>query len=182
MAKKNLGSKLALYPTPVTVVGAMTDEGPNWMLIAHVGIIGHDRVTISCAKQHYTNQWISRSGVCSVNLIDEKLLRTTDYVGSVSGAKEDKSNAFAWSAADNGAPLIDGSPLSLACSLEDVYETEGFDTFVLSIDGTYMDEDCLDERGRIDYGKVAPVLFEFPTYSYWSLGERIGGCLRLDKE
>ena len=62
MAKKNLGSKLALYPTPVTVVGAMTDKGPNWLLVAHVGIIGHDRVTISCAKQHYTNQWIRKNG------------------------------------------------------------------------------------------------------------------------
>lgn len=145
MAKKNLGSKLALYPTPVTVVGAMTDNGPNWLLVAHVGIIGHDRVTISCAK-------------------------------------EDKSDAFAWSAAEDGAPLIDESPLSLACSVADVYETEGFETFVLAIDGTYVDEGCLNEKGKIDYGKAAPVLFEFPTYSYWRLGDRIGGCLRLDKE
>lgn len=91
MAKKNLGSKLALYPTPVTVVGAMTDKGPNWLLVAHVGIIGHDRVTISCAKQHYTNQWIRKNGTCSVTLIDEKLLRAADHVGSVSGTKEDKS-------------------------------------------------------------------------------------------
>ena len=107
MARKNLGSKLALYPTPVTVVGAMTDKGPNWLLVAHVGIIGHDRVTISCAKQHYTNQWIRKNGTCSVNLIDEKLLRAADHVGSVSGTKEDKSCAFAWSAAENGAPLVD---------------------------------------------------------------------------
>lgn len=182
MGKKNLGSKLALYPTPVTVVGAMTNNGPNWLLVAHVGIIGHDRVTISCAKQHYTNQWIRKSGTCSINLVDEGLLRAADHVGSVSGAKADKSDVFAWSAAEDGAPLIRESPLSLACSVVDVYQTEGFDTFVLAIDGTYVDEACLDEKGKIDYGKVAPVLFEFPTYSYWSLGERVGGCLRLDKD
>lgn len=182
MGKKNLGSKLALYPTPVTVVGAMTDRGPNWLLVAHIGIIGHDRVTISCAKQHYTNQWIRKNGTCSINLINEKLLRAADHAGSVSGAKEDKSNFFAWNPTENGVPLISKSPLSIACSVVDVYETDGFDTFVLAIDGTYVDDDCLDEKGRIDYGKVAPVLFEFPSYSYWSLGERLGGCLRLDSE
>ena len=53
---------------------------------------------------------------------------------------------------------------------------------MLAIDGTYVDEACLDEKGKIDYGRVAPVLFEFPTYSYWNLGERVGGCLRLDRE
>lgn len=42
--KKNIGSQLALYPTPVTVIGAMNGEKPTWTLVAHVGIIGHDRV------------------------------------------------------------------------------------------------------------------------------------------
>ena len=36
MEKKNLGAVLALYPTPVTVVGAMVAGKPNWMLVAHV--------------------------------------------------------------------------------------------------------------------------------------------------
>ena len=47
--KKDLGNLLALYPTPVTIVGALVDGKPNWMEVAHVGIIGHDRVTASPA-------------------------------------------------------------------------------------------------------------------------------------
>ena len=42
--KKNVGSLLALYPTPVTVIGAMNGDKPTWTLVAHIGIIGHDRV------------------------------------------------------------------------------------------------------------------------------------------
>ena len=34
--KKNIGSALALYPTPVVVVGAMNGEKPTWTLAAHV--------------------------------------------------------------------------------------------------------------------------------------------------
>lgn len=182
MVKKNMGSVLALYPMPVTIVGAMVEGKPNWLQVAHVGIIGHDRVTISCAKNHYTNQGIRATGVCSVSLVNEELLKKADYIGSVSGAKADKSDVFAWSAAENGAPMPDEAPLTLECRVVDVYESEGFETFVLAIDGTHVEEDCLNEKSKIDYEKVRPVLFEFPTYSYFRTGDRIAGCLRLDEE
>ena len=42
--KKNIGAKLALYPTPLVVVGTMVNGKPNWTLVGHLGIIGHDRV------------------------------------------------------------------------------------------------------------------------------------------
>ena len=68
--KKNIGAFPALYPTPLTLVGAMVDGKPSWMTVAHVGIIGHDRILISCAKIHYTNKGIRRHGVVSVSLVD----------------------------------------------------------------------------------------------------------------
>ena len=33
-------------------------ENPNYVLVGHVGIIGHDRIMVSLAKPHYTNQGI----------------------------------------------------------------------------------------------------------------------------
>lgn len=56
--KKNIGKKLALYPMPVTVVGAEVNGNVNWLLVAHVGIIGHDRILVSMSDKHYTNQGI----------------------------------------------------------------------------------------------------------------------------
>ena len=47
--KKDLGSVLALYPTPLVVVGAMVNGKPNWVLVGHVGIMGHDHVMVSLA-------------------------------------------------------------------------------------------------------------------------------------
>lgn len=41
--KKNIGNSLALYPTPLVVVGTMVEGKPNWVLVGHIGIIGHDR-------------------------------------------------------------------------------------------------------------------------------------------
>lgn len=59
--KKQIGNALALYPTPLVVVGTMVNGKPNWVLIGHLGIIGHDRVMVSLAKPHYTNQGIKKN-------------------------------------------------------------------------------------------------------------------------
>ena len=48
--KKNVGSVLGLYPTPLVVVGAMVEGKPNWLLVGHLGIMGHDRIMVSLAK------------------------------------------------------------------------------------------------------------------------------------
>ena len=48
--KKNIGNSLALYPTPLVVVGAMVNGKPNWLLVGHLGIIGHDHVMVSLLR------------------------------------------------------------------------------------------------------------------------------------
>ena len=48
--KKDLGSVLALYPTPFIVIGTMVNGKPNWVLVGHVGIMGHDHIMVSLAK------------------------------------------------------------------------------------------------------------------------------------
>ena len=58
MGKKNIGSLLALYPKPMTVVGAEVEGKVNWLVVGHTGIIGHDRILVSMSKNHYTNQGI----------------------------------------------------------------------------------------------------------------------------
>lgn len=180
--KKNLGSALALYPTPAVVVGIMVGDRPNWVLVGHLGIIGHDRILVSLAKAHYTNQGIKATGRLSVNIIDDALLQRADYVGCVSGAKVDKSDAFGWHASDNGTPMIDDSPLVMNCEVVDNYETETFDSFICRISATYAEEAVLTENGKIDYGKLKPILFEMPTYSYLRTGEVVGKCMTLGKE
>lgn len=182
MEKKLIGNTLALYPMPLTVVGAEVEGRVNWLVVAHVGIIGHDRILVSMSQSHYTNRGIRASRKLSVNLVSREMLPEADYVGSVSGARVDKSQAFVWHRGANGVPVIDRSPLTMACDVVDIYETEGFDNFICSIAATYASPEVLDDRGRIDYARLKPVLFEFPTYSYLATGEVIGRCLRLDSE
>ena len=180
--KQNIGSVIALYPKPMTVIGAEVDGKVNWLVVGHTGIIGHDRVLVSMSKSHYTNQGIRKSKKLSINLVSREMLPKADYVGSVSGASVDKSGVFEYHWGENGTPVIDASPLTMECDVVDVYETEGFDNFVCSIANTYATPDVLGKDGKLDYTRLKPVLFEFPTYSYLATGEIIGKCLNLDKQ
>ncbi len=179
--KKNVGSLLALYPTPVTVIGAMNGEKPTWTLVAHIGIIGHDRVLVSLAAPHFINGCIKETKKLSINLVDEAMLPEADYVGSVSGAKADKSAVFEYDLGDAGAPVIRKSPLTMECSVVDIYNTPNFESFICTIAGTYVAEEHLNEKGKVDYETLKPVLFEFPTYQYLQTGEVIGKCLSFKK-
>lgn len=180
--KKNIGNVLALYPKPMTVVGAEVEGKVNWLVVGHTGIIGHDRVLVSMSKSHYTNQGIRKSKKLSINLVSREMLPQADYVGSVSGASVNKSGVFKYHWGENGTPVIDASPLTMECNVEDIFETEGFDNFICSIANTYAAPEVLDSEGKLDYTQLKPVLFEFPTYSYIATGEIIGKCLNLDKQ
>ena len=110
------------------------------------------------------------------------MLPAADYVGSVSGNSVDKSTVFDYHFGENGTPVIDKSPLTMECDVVDIYETEGFDNFICSIANTYAAPEVLGQDGKLDYTRLKPVLFEFPTYSYLATGEIIGKCLNLDKK
>ena len=71
--KKSIDTKLALYPTPVTIVGAMNGDKPTWTLVAHIVIIGHDRILVSLAEPHFINHLIKESGRLDANISESEL-------------------------------------------------------------------------------------------------------------
>lgn len=180
--KKNIGKSLALYPTPLVVVGTMVDGKPNYVLVGHLGIIGHDRIMVSLASAHYTNRGIRETGSLTVNIVDESMFKEADYVGCVSGNKTDKSEVFEYMIGETGAPIIWKAPVVMDCKVDDVYETEGFESFICKIEGVYAEESVLSEAGKIDYNVLKPVLFEMPTYEYLRTGEVIGKCMSFGKQ
>ena len=68
------------------------------------------------------------------------------------------------------------------CEVIDNYQTDTFDNFICKISDTFAEENILDAKGKIDYTKLKPVLFEMPTYSYLRTGEVIAKCMTLGKK
>lgn len=177
MMKKNIGSVVGLYPTPVTILGTEVDGKVNWVNIAHVGIWGVDEILLSMGKIHYSNKGIKENKTVSINIINEEMLVEADYVGLVSGKKVDKSDVFEYFYGElKGTPLIKKAPISMECEVVEVYETETHDNFIVKPINTYVDEEVLSKDGKIDYEKVKPVLFEMPNKQYLSIGKSVGKC------
>ena len=159
----------------------MVEGKPNWVLVGHIGIIGHDRVMVSLAGAHYSNRGIKETKKLSINIVDEALLPLADRAGCVSGAKEDKSDLFDYTVGDTGAPLMTAAPVVMECSVDDVYETKDFESFICTIDHTFAEERVLTPEDKIDYRVLKPVLFEMPTYEYLRTGDVIGKCMSWGK-
>ena len=183
--KKKLDAINVLYPTPTTIVGAMVNEKPNFLTIAHIGIVNHAKpflISLSLGKAHYTNAGIKENKALSVNIPSENLVVETDYVGIVSGKKTDKSDVFDifYGELEN-APMIKACPLNMECKLYDTYDTPTHDLFIGEIVQTYADEAVLSD-GKVDITKVKPLLFDMNSIKYWSLGEVVANCWNVGKQ
>ena len=117
------------------------------------------------------DMFIKASGKLSVNIVDEGMLSEADYVGSLSGAKADKSKVFEYELGEASTPIVSKAPLTMECSVVDICNTPGFESFICTIDNTYVEEKYLNDAGKINYNTLKPVLFEFPTYAI-SLAEQ----------
>lgn len=159
----------------------MDGDTPTWTLVGHVGIIGHNRVLVSLADQHSINGCVKKNNRLSLNLVRESMLPAVDIAGSVNGAQKSKAELFSYQLGALGTPIIDEAPLTMECEVADVYRTEGFESFICTIAGTYAEEDCLDKHDKLDYRQLKPVLFQFPSYEYIQTGEIIGKCLSFQK-
>ena len=183
--KKKLDGINVLYPTPTVLVGAMVDGKPNYITIAHIGIVNHARpylISLSMAKVHYTNPGIRENKAFSVNIPSENLVVETDYAGLVSGKKTDKSDLFEifYGELEN-APMIKECPLNMECRLYDTYDTPTHDLFIGEIVETYADESVLT-KGKVDLAKLKPLLFDMSSVKYWSVGKAIAGCWSIGKK
>ena len=183
--KKKLGGINVLYPTPTVLVGAMVDDKPNFITIAHIGIVNHATphlISLSMGKSHHTNPGIKENKAFSVNIPSENLVAETDYVGLVSGKKTDKSDLFEifYGELEN-APMIKECPLNMECRLYDTYDTPTHDLFIGEIVETYADESVLAE-GKVDLAKLKPLLFDMSSVKYWSVGEVVAGAWNVGKK
>ncbi|WP_302370197.1 flavin reductase family protein [Acidaminococcus massiliensis] len=179
--KQDLGKILALYPTPAVLVGSLTEGRADWTMVAHVGIIAHDRLLVSMMKEHYGAQCIEKNGIFTISSVTADFLEKADYAGLHSGNDTDKSRLMAWHPGVTGAPVPEEAKLVIECRVVDNYPHPVFDNFIVTIEKVWAEDSILDAKGKIDYRVFKPVLFEFPTYQYLETGKILGHCRQLGK-
>jgi flavin reductase (DIM6/NTAB) family NADH-FMN oxidoreductase RutF len=180
--KISLGAKNCLYPLPTTLVGALVNGKPNYITIAHVGIMDLGSVSLGMNKVHYTNAGIKANSTFSVNIPSVKMVKETDHCGLVSGKKEDKSALFkTFYGILKSAPMIEECTVNMECELIKTIDFPSHDVFIGKIAATYCDEAVLTE-GIVDFGKLQPILFVMNDRSYWKLGDKFAKAWDVGKK
>jgi len=180
--KEKLGTINALYPTPTVLVGATVGGKPNFITVAHIGIMTHNHISLGLGKSHYTNAGIMENKTFSVCLPSEKLVIETDYCGIMTGKKTDKAGLFdVFYGELKTAPMIQQCKVCMECRLDRIIDFPTHDVFVGEIVQTYADESVLSDK-KIDVSKLKPMLFDMSSRKYWSLGNEIAQCWNIGKQ
>ena len=173
--RKNFGPAHALMTTPQPCVMIATwdkDHTPDVMMAAWAGQYDHNQIVVSMSK-HKTTENIELTGAFTVSFADVRTVAESDYLGIASGTKVPAKVAkvgFTVSPSPNvDAPIIDQYPLTLECKV--VSWEDGI--LVGEVVNMSADE-CILTDGKIDLGKLQPIVFDAAALTYRALGEVVG--------
>ncbi len=176
MSKVKIDSNAFTYPMPMTLVGAMVGDKPNFLAVAWVTRVNYKppMIAVALGKTHHTNPGIHATKAFSVNIPGVDLMEKTDYCGIVSGKKADKAGLFTvFKGEVTGAPMIEECRLCMECRVIQTVDLPADELFIGEIVGAYADPGCLTD-GKPDIKKLDPFTLTMPDNGYWRVGEQVG--------
>jgi len=168
----------ALFPCPVVMVTCVDSNGkPNIITLAWVGVVCSDppMLGLGIRPHRYSYGLIEASREFVVNIPTVEILKEVDFCGVVSGRDVDKfseTGLTAEPAEKVKPPLIRECPVNIECIVKEKIPLGAHHLFLGEVVSVHVDQDVLDEKGRIDFSKVSP--FVYNQGEYWSLHRKIG--------
>lgn len=170
-----------LNPVPAVLISCCDGQGKdNVMTAAWAGTVCSDpvMVSVSIRKERYSHAMILETKEFVMNLTTERLTKFTDFVGVRSGRDIDKFNLEGDLKVTKSAskmvkaPSIEESPVCLECKVKEVIELGTHDMFIAQVVATSVDDQYLDEKGRLDLKKAG--LIAYSHGEYYALGDKLG--------
>ena len=178
--RKNFGKKTWLYPMPVLIISTYDEAGcPDAMNAAWGGIYDTNQIMICLDHTHKTTDNIKKVGSFVVNIGDKYNVDKCDYVGIISLTKDKekiKKSGFTFEKSQFvDAPIINELSMAIECKLNKFNE-DGI--VVGDIVNISIKEEVLDEKGKVDLAKLAPISFDPVNNKYVVLGEDVGNAFK----
>ena len=168
-----------VFPQGVFIIGTYDKNGiPNAMNAAWGFQSDYGEITFSLAK-HKTTENLKETGGFTVAFGTVDTMEICDYFGIESGNKVNKIEAagvHVHKAPNVNAPVIEEFPVIMECRVKSWNEETGI--LIGEIVDEIVDEKYLDEEGKIDFGKVNPIIFDIATGAYRSTGPVVGKAFK----
>ena len=166
-----------MAPVPPVMVSCGSAEKPNIITVAWCGTLATQPATtyISVRPKRHSYNLIKESGEFVINLTTEELVRHADWCGVYTGAKVDKFARCGLTAelsSKLSCPLIAESPLSIECRVKEIVPLGSHDMFIAEIVAIDIDEELIDQNGKLCLDKAG--LVAFAHGEYFALGKKLG--------
>ena len=160
--RKDLGDKMQFMPLPVLMLATYDQDGKaNVMNVAWGGVYDYNQVYVSLSK-HKTTDNLELKKAFTLSFATKKTEKISDYFGVVSGNKEDKIEKSG----------VHVTPLE--CTVESFEDGN----LIGNVVNVSIDEDYLDENGKIDVDKMEIIAFDMVNNTYRVLGENVGKAFK----
>lgn len=185
--KKSLGPQAFLYPLPAVLVASYDAEGrPNVMTAAWAGIAASEPLSlaVSIRPMRWTHDAILQRKAFTVGIPSEGMAAAVDYVGIVSGRREDKVTTAGLTVSRSekvDAPFVDQCPVVLECSLSQSIDLGSHTMMIGAILDVKADPVCLNKEGAPDPALFKPLIFDSATRAYYGMGAQVGGAFSIGK-
>ena len=170
------GSTL-LSPVPAALVTVGAGETANVLTVAWCGIVCSQppMTYISVRPERHSYGLLKEGGEFVIHLTNEALVRATDYCGVYTGAKVnkfEKCHLTRIPSTEVAPPTIAEAPLALECRVRRVEALGSHDMFLADIVAVTVQEELLDEKGRLCLERAGLVAYSHGAY--FSLGRQLG--------
>ena len=175
--RKDLGNKMNFLPLPVLMIGTYDEEGnANVMNAAWGGVYDHGKIYISLSN-HKTTDNLKVKNAFTVGFATKNTVVISDYFGVASGRNENKIEKAGVHVTKSNfvdAPIIEEYPLTLECTVESFENGD----LIGKIVNCSVDEEYLDEDGKIDVDKMEIIAYDMTDNTYRVLGGIVGNAFK----
>lgn len=176
MAKRLVEPNTTLYPVPVVLITAGIAT-PNVMTCNRIASCSAEppRLAISVRPLRYSHALIKQAREFVVNIPSPAQKILSDYVGVVTGEKENKIATAKLKLAPAQCirtPLLADCPVNIECVVEHEIELDSHTMFIGLVKAVQVEEALLDENGDVDFARAAGIVYESgvvrerPTYNF----------------
>lgn len=168
------GKKSIITPEGVFIIGTYDENGvPNAMNAAWGMQSDTAEITLMLGK-HKTTENFEKTGAFTVAFGTVDTVLISDYFGVETGAKVNKierAGCQVHKSAHVNAPIIEEYPLTLECKVKSWDTETGY--LIGEIVAAQADDSILTD-GKVDLGKLRPIIFDPSFNAYRVVGEVVG--------
>ena len=157
MDKIDFKGSVILNPVPVVLITSKNNEGKtNVFTVGWTGTINTKppMLYISIRPERLSYEYIKESMEFVVNLPSSDLVKKVDYCGVRSGKKNDKITEMGFTLKESlniSTPYINECPINIECKVTNILPLGTHDMFIAEVVGSHVNEDLLDEKGKIHF-------------------------------